>query len=296
MRRGGVGKAGWERILVIIPNHVGADNLGGGIAEEEEQFLAFAADGHDVHLADGAELAQGGVDVEHGRGFDDYSAGAAAEEWQQGQDVGSAVLEGRHPSAVAVAARWVDDEGSECPVGLLAEPLDAVALMDADVLLAEDGEVVCGQLAEVGVLLAVVHEGDALGDEEGVDAHAAGEVGGGTEGGVDERGLVARRGLRRTLLAVEARGVDHVGAGREGGPLVGGCGEAFELLGHEGHLHLGVAVAVKEQAHRVVVTVRLRKTSYGKEVHTSGTSTTSKCLRHVASSGAPPPWGGPPCR
>lgn len=87
--------------------------LGGVAAEEEEHLLALAPEFHDMHLAHAAQLATGEGEVYHGAGLDEEPLAAAAQQREVCQQVGRAVLEGRHLVAGGIAARGIEENSVE---------------------------------------------------------------------------------------------------------------------------------------------------------------------------------------
>ena len=221
--------------------------VGGGGIEDEEEFLALVADGHDVYLADAAELAQGLGDIEHGGALDHDVRGLVQQLGLEVADIGFAVGQGNDFVAYAVAAGGVDKE----PVvrGKGVEEFGAVAMEHGDGL-AEEGEVVGGDAAELFVALDVGGGGKAVGQVAAVDAEASGEVGEALA--LDERCLVAGCDLGGALLHGEAHGVDEAFGGGPGGELGGGDAATFDLGGGHAHVDLWVAGCLQGKGAHVV--------------------------------------------
>ena len=236
-----------------------------------------------MHRGHGAQLAAGEVDVYHGRRFDHQPPAARTQQSEVLEYVGLAVLEGGHLAPCGRAAGGVDEEDVEAAV-VADQPLQAVGAMHTDVLLPEGLVVVLHQTAELRVALHIVHFGCHGGEGERVDAHAACEVGDreGLCAVGEESGLVARRLLRRGLLAVEARRIEEVVARQQRGPFLARRAAALYLLHRSGHVDRRIPRGTEQQPRGVLMFMSCDEIN--------------KLPVHAASSGARRPWGGPPCR
>ena len=98
------------------------------------------------------------------------------------QEVGCAVLKGRHLAPLFVAAGGVDEYQVEKSV-LLAQPLHAVAAMNVDIVQSQSLCVALGQFAKLRVLFYIVHFNLHLlfcapsRQGKGVNSHTACKVG-----------------------------------------------------------------------------------------------------------------------
>ena len=159
-------------------------------AQDEQQLLALIVDRHDVYLRHRVQLAYGFGDVEHGRTLDHHAGALPQQQFFKLTYVGLAVAERHHLVASAVAAGRV----KEYPVllGQRGKQLLATAVAHRDALV-EQGEVVCGDAAQLFVALHVGGVGKLVGEVAAVNAKASSEVG--KVSSLYERCLVACRGL-----------------------------------------------------------------------------------------------------